>query len=103
MGAVLNAVVSSEVNTPAIVTDNGTILAANPVRKGLMIQNVGTNTVFVRFGAAASTSVFHVVLKGGTGDSDGNGGSLSMLSGQVYQGLVSMTSSGAKVVITELT
>lgn len=90
-------------NTPAIVTDAGTILEANTNRKGLIIQNVGTNALFIRFGGTASSTVFHVVLKGGTGDSDGNGGSFSMIDGLIYQGLVSVAGTSPKLVVTELT
>lgn len=90
-------------NVPAIVTDAGTVLAANTNRKGLIIQNVGTNALFIRFGGTASSTVFHVVLKGGTGDSDGNGGSFSMIDGLIYQGLVSVAGTSPKLVVTELT
>jgi hypothetical protein len=90
-------------NTPAIVTAEGTILAANPNRKGFIIQNVGTGVVFIRLGGTASTSVFHIVLKGGTGDSDGNGGSYSQMEGTVFQGLISIAGTTPKVVVTELT
>lgn len=91
-------------NTPEIITTAGTIIAANTKRKGFMIQNVGTDAVFIRFGGTASSSVFHVVLKGGTGDSDGNGGSFSQMDGGlVYKGLISMAGTTPKVVVTELT
>ena len=90
-------------NTPEIVTDAGTVLAANTKRKGFIIQNVSTNALFVRFGGDASTTVFHIVLKGGTGDSDGNGGSFSMIDGLIYQGLISVAGTSPKLVVTELT
>lgn len=91
-------------NTPAIVTEAGTVLAANVARKGFMIQNVGTNAVFVRLGATASATVFHVVLKGGTGDNDGNGGSFSQMDGGlIFKGLISIAGTTPKVVVTELT
>ena len=90
-------------NTPSIVTTGGDVIAANTKRKGWMIQNVGTNALFVRFGTGASTTVFHAVLKGGTGDSDGNGGSVSQMGGLVYQGIISATGTSPKMVITELT
>lgn len=90
-------------NTPAIVTSGGDVIAANSNRKGWMIQNVGTNALFVRFGTGASETVFHAVLKGGTGDSDGNGGSISQMGGLVFQGIISATGTTPKMVITELT
>lgn len=91
-------------NTPEIITSAGTVLAANAKRKGIMIQNVGTNEVFLRFGGTASTTVFHLVLKAGTADSDGNGGSFSQMDGGlVYKGLISIAGTTPKVVVTELT
>lgn len=92
------------VNTPSIVAEAGNVLAANTNRKGFMIQNVGTNAVFVRLGTGASTTVFHAVLKGGTGDSDGNGGSFGQMDGGlVFQGIISIAGTTPKVVVTELT
>jgi len=91
-------------NTPEIVTTAGTVLDANEKRKGFMIQNVGTGVVFVRFGGTASSTVFHAVLKAGTGDSDGNGGSISQMDGGlIYKGLISIAGTTPKVVVTELT
>lgn len=90
-------------NVPAIVTTAGTALEANTLRKGFMIQNVGINTIYVRFGGVASSTVFHLVLKGGTADSDGNGGSISEMGATVYQGLISVAGTTPKFVVTELT
>jgi hypothetical protein len=89
-------------NTPAIVTSGGDVIAANAKRKGWMIQNTGTNALFVRFGTGASATVFHAVLKGGTGDNDGNGGSISQMGPVVYQGIISATGTSPKMVVTEL-
>lgn len=88
-------------NTPAIVTTAGTVLNANKKRAGFIIQNVGTNPIFLRFGADASATVFHLVLKGGTGDSDGNGGSYEHSGSFVYDGIVSIAGTTPKVVVTE--
>ncbi len=95
--------IAKTANTPSIVTSGGDVLAANPHRKGWMIQNVGTNPLFIRFGTGASSTVFHAVLKGGTVDSDGNGGSISQMGGVVYQGVISAAGTLPKMVITELT
>lgn len=100
------------VNTPAIATATGLVLAAKQtvaggrlakLRRGWRIQNVGTNALFVRFGGAASSTIFHSVLKGGTGDSDGNGGSISEEGSSVYQGDIYVAGTSPKYVITELT
>src|ERR1035437_4991529 len=79
-------------NTPSIVAGDGasaiTILAANTARIGFSIQNVGTTAAKVMFGSVASTTVFHFVLKGGTGDNDGLGGSITFTAGTVYDGII---------------
>lgn len=100
-GTTIPATVSSA-NTPSIVTSAGNALAANTSRKGWMIQNVGTNPIFVRLAASASSSVFHVVLKGGSGDSDGLGASYEQMSGVIYTGIVSVAGTTPKFVVTEL-
>jgi len=89
-----------EVNTPAILTDT-TGIPANTRRGGWSIQNVGTNPLFVRLGGTASSSVFHYVLKGGTGDSDGLGAMVSQTSGVVYSGVISVAGTSPKYVVME--
>lgn len=91
-------------NTPAIVTDAGVALAsASPVgRAGWQIQNVGTNPLFVLLGTGASSSVFHFVLKGGTGDSDGLGASFAQFGPCVYQGVVTVAGTSPKFVVLEM-
>lgn len=92
---------ATQANTPSIVTSAGDVLAANLNRRFFSIQNVGTNPIFVLLGTGASSSVFHAVIKGGTADSDGLGGSYS--TGVVcYQGVVSIAGTTPKVVITEM-
>lgn len=69
------------VNTPSIIAGNGssavTLLASNTARRGFSIQNVGTTTGYVLIGGSASSTVYHYAIKGGTGDNDGLGGSIS--------------------------
>lgn len=88
-------------NTPSIISTT-TALAANPTRKGWQIQNVGTNPLFILMGTGASTSVFHAVLKGGTGNSDGLGGSISQTAGVVYTGIITIAGTSPLYVVTEL-
>lgn len=88
-------------NTPAIVSTAGDVLAENDNRNGFMIQNVGTNPLFIRLATGASSTVFHVVLKGGDVASDGMGGSFSLFD-CVYKGVVSVAGTTLKCVITEL-
>lgn len=90
-------------NTPSILTGATALASASPVgRAGWQIQNVGTNPLFVRLGAGASTSVFHFVLKGGTGDSDGLGASFSQFGPCVYQGIVTVDGTSPKYTVLSL-
>ena len=93
---------TQNINTPSIIATAGTALAANPARIGWSMQNVGTNPVFILLGSGASTSVFHYVIKGGTGDSDGLGGSVSFFGPTVYTGIITFAGTTPKIVVTEL-
>jgi hypothetical protein len=77
----------------AVIAGDGsaavTLLAANPARIGFSIQNNGTTAAKIAFGTA-TTNNFHYVLKGGTGDNDGTGGSISFFSGAVYTGIITV-------------
>lgn len=90
-----------QANTPAILTD-ATGIPENTNRGGWAIQNVGTNPIFVRLGGTASSTVFHFVLKGGTGDSDGNGAMVAQTSGTVFTGAISVAGTTPKYVVMEL-
>lgn len=90
-------------NTPVIVTSAGTAIAANTARGGWMIQNLDTDPLFVLLGSGASTSVFHAVLKGGTGADDGLGGSISQMNGGVvYTGIITVAGTTPRFVVTEI-
>lgn len=97
-----NVVPTQNINTPAIIAVAGTALAANSARIGWSIQNVGSNPVFVLMGSGASSTVYHFVLKGGTGDSDGLGGSLIFQGPAVYSGIVTFAGTSPKVVVSEM-
>ena len=58
--------------------------------------------MFVRFGAGASTTVFHVVLKAGTANDDGLGGSFSQFNGVIYTGEITIAGTSPRYVVTEL-
>ena len=90
-----------EANTPAIV-DDATALASNTARAGWSIQNLGTNPLFVLLGSGASATVFHHVLKGGTGNDDGNGASLFQDAGVIYTGIITIAGTTPRYVVTEL-
>ena len=77
----------SSANTPAILTD-ATGIPTNEARAGWSIQNTGTNPIFIRLGGTASSTVYHYVLKGGTGDNDGLGAMVSQTTGTVFTGAI---------------
>lgn len=92
-------------NTPSILTSAGVALAANlPVgRNSWSIQNLGTNPLFVLLGTGASTSVFHIILKGSSQADDGSGGIYEQNGGgAVYQGIVTVAGTSPRFVVMEL-
>lgn len=91
---------TTKANTPSIVSD-ATALAANSGRLGFAVQNLGQNALFVLLGSGASSSVFHVVLKGSTANDDGTGGTLSMESGVVYTGIITIAGTSPRYTVTE--
>lgn len=93
---------TQNINTPAIVTSAGTALAANTARIGWGIQNTGTNPLFVLMGSGASTTVFHRVLKGGSGNEDGLGGSLDFEGSTIYNGIITVAGTSPRFVVWEI-
>lgn len=91
----------STANTPAIIS-TAIAIAANENRKGWQIQNVGTNPLFILLGDGASTTVFHAVLKGGSGASDGLGGSIAQTAGVIYQGKITVAGTSPSYVVMEI-
>ena len=89
-------------NVPSILTSAGTALVANPARIAWSIQNLGTNPLFVLRGSGASSTVFHTVLKAGTGTDDGTGGVISEESGTIYDGIITVAGTSPRFVVTEI-
>lgn len=89
------------VSTPSIASST-TALAANTARIGWFIQNLGTNTLYVRRGAGASTTVFDFALKAGTGNDDGTGGTASEGAGLCWTGIISIAGTSPRYVATEI-
>ena len=88
-------------NIPSI--QSGLIaLNANPARIAFSIQNLGTSPLYMLLGSGASITIFHTVLKAGTGNDDGTGGSYSMESGTIYTGIVTIAGTSPRYVVTEL-
>lgn len=88
-------------NTPAIASA-ATALPANEKRVGFSIQNLGTNPLFVLLGSGATTSVFHYVLRAGTGNDDGTGGILSFADSAVYTGVVTVAGTSPRYTVLEM-
>lgn len=99
IGSIYNT--SGNPNTPSIASST-TALAANQARVAFMIQNLGQNPLFVRLGSGASSSVFHVVLKAGSANDDGTGGTFAMESGVVYNGIITIAGTSPRYCVTEL-
>lgn len=89
-------------STPSIASDT-TALAANPARGAWIIQNLGTNALFVRLGSGASSTVFTVVLKGASGNDDGSGGTFAQEAGVIWTGIVSVAGTSPRYTASELT
>lgn len=92
---------TQQINTPSI-SASITAISANTGRKGWSIQNLGTNALFVRLGSGASTTVFHYVLKGGTANDDGTGGSVSQTEGVVFNGVITIAGTSPRYTMMEM-
>lgn len=89
---------SSGVASPAT---GGVVLVPNPAgRLAWSIQNLGTNPLFVKRGAGATTSSFDFVLKACTAQDDGSGG---FYTDDLYKGVVSVAGTSPRCVVSELT
>jgi len=95
--------VTENPSTGGAQTDATALAAIAPGnRRFLMIQNVGTNVLYVKLGDGATNSDYSFVLKGGSGAADGIGGSFVMDSGAVWQGIVTVAGTTPSYVATEL-
>lgn len=92
---------TKSINIPSVLSGS-TALAANEFRQGWMIQNLGTNPLYVCMGSTASTSVFHFILKACTAQDDGTGGVFSDTAGAVYYGVITVAGTTPRYVVTEL-
>ena len=93
----------SEAAQTSVSGTAGQILAANADRKGLVIQNTGTTTIYLLLGSGTpTTTVYHVALKAAASADDGSGGAYL---DDAWTGAVQAVGSGAggTLVITEIT
>lgn len=82
----------------------GTILAANPKRKGFMVQNTGTTIIYIAFSSTdPTTSAYHVALPACSSANDGT--SQPYTDDACYTGVVKAIGSaaGGTCVVTEFT
>lgn len=84
---------STSANIPTIQVTTSA-LPANQYRIAWNIQNLDTNVLYVLLGTGASATVFHVVLKAGTGAKDGTGGTIGQESGVIFTGPITVFSAG---------
>ena len=87
-------VATSTSNTPTVQT-GATVLAANNQRAAFVIQNQSTSPLWLNFGGTASSTVYHLILKGCTGAADGSGGVASMEGPVVFTGIITAYSTGS--------
>lgn len=76
------------------------VSGANEARRSYMIQNLGTNPLFVKEGASASTSDFSYILAAGSGNDNGTGAKYES-GDNVYTGPISIAGTSPRYVFTE--
>lgn len=91
---------TQDANTPSILTDT-TGIPANAKRIAWNIQNLGQNVLYVRLGAGASSTVFHVALKAATANDDGTGGTVGQEAGVIFTGTISVAGTSPRYTVLE--
>lgn len=91
---------SSSATNSGVITSATTVLSSNTSRKNWQIQNLGTNPLYVRLGASATTSSggYNFILQPGTANDDGKGGSFW---DDTYTGVVSVAGTSPRCVGSE--
>lgn len=83
-----------------ISTSVGTAINGNSNRKELYVQNLSNNTLYVKYGSAASSSSFNFILSANSAVDAGDGG---ILTDQNYNGLVSVSGVSPRFIAWERT
>ena len=85
---------------PVVHTQAGQILAANPARQALSLQNIGTHPLFVKRGPNCDIvdGTFDKILAGGQSNNDGLGGSME---DTLWKGIVSIAGTNPRAVVIE--
>ncbi len=97
----MNPTVRTQNATVTPIASAATALASNPARVGFLIQNLGTNPLFVKYGASASSSDFSVVLRGSSVQDDGTGGVITG-DATIYTGIITIAGTTPRYAATEL-
>lgn len=94
--SVLLQKVSTSTNSGIVSTT--TTDTADERRVAYSIQNCGQNPLFVKEGAAASTSDFSYILAAGSANDNGTGGKYESPSGRIYKGIISIAGTSPRYV-----
>lgn len=90
---------SSQPSTRSGISSAAQACGFDGSRRTVILQNLGTNTLYVKFGTNATTSDFDIILKGGAAQDDGNGGIYSEDS-LSYQGIISVAGTTPRYILT---
>lgn len=85
--------------TSTTQTSAGTVLNASAGRVGGLVQNLGTNKLYVKLGTGASTTDFTVILAPGSAADDGYGGSFPL---DGWTGAVSIDGTSPRAQVSEI-
>lgn len=92
---------AGSVNHSGIIA-TATALAANPSRCAIKLSNLGTNTLYVKFGTGATTSDFDFPLSPGTVNDDGKGASYESPELYIYNGIITVAGTSPRYVVMEV-
>lgn len=98
----MNPTVRTENATVTPLVSEATALTSNKNRVGFILQNLGTNPLFVKYGSGASATDFTVVLKASSVQDDGTGGIASSDGTSVYTGIITTSGTTPRYTVTEL-
>lgn len=91
----------AQVSSTSQIASATTAAEPNTARISYVIFNLGTNPLFVKEGASATTSDFSYVLAAGSSNDNGTGGAYESPSTQVYTGVITIAGTSPRYVIVE--
>ena len=77
-------------------------LLSNPSRISFIIQNLGVNPLFVKYGVGATTTDFTMVLRASSVQDDGTGG-VTTSDASLFTGRITIAGTAPRYTVTELT